>query len=70
MIDALALLEPGKDLRFFLRPVGREEFGYRLADDLVRAVTEMRSAALFQLLIVPLRSLEIITSSDESTIAA
>ena len=70
VVDPFAPDERCEDGGLFLKPIGRQQHRDRTADGLLRRIAEDAFGALFQLMIVPLRSLLMMASSDDSTIAA
>jgi hypothetical protein len=68
--DTLAQPEPLANLGVFPSLVRRNPEGDRPAEDLRGLVPDIRSAARFQLVMIPWRSVETIASVDDSTIAA
>jgi hypothetical protein len=78
VVDALSLPNALEDPRFFVVAVGGDEHGHGLADRFCRRVAEHAlgtavpggSAPPFQVVMMPVRSLLMMASSEDSTMAA
>ena len=70
MLDALAPPDAFENRGLLVLAVRRNQDRDRLADDLLGRIAEIRSAPLFQLVMMPLRSLLMMASSEDSTMEA
>jgi hypothetical protein len=70
MVDALPSPETVKNVRFFSVAFWWNDQGDMLPDGFVRGYPNIRSALLFQLVMMPSRFLLIMASSEEATMAA
>jgi hypothetical protein len=70
MFDVFLASNSAEDMRRFVDPLGRHEDRDRTAHHFFGLVAEHLRAPMFQLVMLPIRSLLMMASSDETTIAA